>query len=479
MVQKTVEDSSFRKSRKREMGNMNKTRLQRLIRFTLIALVLVLGMSAGVVLDRQALAAQAQPSTTAGTEPDFQLITEAWNKIQQNYVDHTAEQAKPLTYGAISGMVSALGDTGHSTFLSPQMVKSEHDFTQGQFEGIGAEVQTKDGQVVIVAPLDGSPAQKAGLHAGDAILKVNGDDMTGLPLEQVIGRILGPAGTSVTLMILDPKNGQTQDITLVRARITMNNVTWQRLPGTTIAHVRVSAFSQGVSQELKQALTEMQQQGVTGVILDLRNNPGGLLGEAVDTTSQFLSSGDVLLEKDAQGQITHVTVRSGGAATQMPMAVLVNNGSASAAEIVAGALQDTKRATLIGETTFGTGTVLNEFSLSDGSALMLATEEWLTPSGRVIWHKGITPDQTISLPSGTTALTPEAERDMTSAQLQSSGDQQLLQALHLLYQSASNSGLGAASTRGIGPSTDAVMSPSILALDLEQLTVLLRHTLLV
>ncbi len=447
---------------------MIKIRLRRLATLTLIVFALMLGMGAGVVLDRQAVVAHAQSSTASDVGPDFQLITEAWNKIQQNYVDHAAEQTQPLTYGAISGMVSALGDTGHSTFLSPAMVKSEHDYTQGQFEGIGAEVQTKDGHTVIVAPFDGSPAQKAGLRAGDAILKVNGDDVSGLPLDQVVGRILGPAGTSVTLTILNSKTGQTTDLTLTRARITMNNVTWQRLPGTTIAHLRLAGFSQGVSRELQQALTAMQQQGVTGIILDLRNNPGGLLNEAVNTASQFLSSGDVLLEQDAQGQVTHVAARRGGVATQLPMVVLVNNGSASAAEIVAGALQDAKRAPVIGETTFGTGTVLSEFSLSDGSALMLAIEEWLTPNGRVIWHKGILPDQVIALPSSADALTPESERDMSAAQLQASSDTQLLQALRQFTSSANSKGMGEASNWETAASTPE-LSPLPLALDFELL----------
>ena len=197
-----------------------------------------------------------------------------------------------------------------------------------------------------------------------------------------------------------------RDVKLVRAKIVMNNVTWQRVPGTTFAHLRIAGFSQGVSTQTKQALTEMKQQGVTAVILDLRKQPRRLLGEAVNTTSQFLASGDVLLEKDAQGQTTHVAVRPGGAATQMPLVVLVNGGSASASEIVAGALQDAHRATVIGETTFGTGTVLSQFPLSDGSALMLAIQEWLTPAGRVIWHKGIVPDKAITLEAAATLLTP-------------------------------------------------------------------------
>jgi carboxyl-terminal processing protease len=399
----------------------------------LILLALVLGLAGGVLLDRQVWFAIAPPSNIpADATSNFQLMAEAWNVIQQIYVDRTALQPSLLTYGAISGMVDALGDTGHSRFLTPQMVKEQNNFTQGQFEGVGAEVQMKDGHVVIVAPIDDSPAQRAGLRPGEIILKVNGEDVTGLPLDQAVGRILGPAGTSVTLTILNPNTGRTQDVTLVRARIALHNVTWESLPGTKVAHVRIAAFSQGVTQDLQEALADIQQQGLTGLILDLRNDPGGLLDEAVGTASQFLKGGTVLLEKDAQGQTTPVAVQAGGVAPDIPMVVLVNGGTASAAEIVSGALQDAQRATLVGETTFGTGTVLGEFRLSDGSALLLATEEWLTPSGRVIWHQGISPDVIVSLPPDVAPLHPTAERDMTPAQLQSSGDVQLSRALDLL-----------------------------------------------
>lgn len=245
-------------------------------------------------------------------------------------------------------------------------------------------------------------------------------------------RILGPAGTSVTLTILNPGSEQSRDVTLVRAHLTLHNVTWQRLPDTTIAHVRVAVFSKGVSQDLKQALTDIHQQGLTGIILDLRNDPGGLLDEAVGVASQFLSSGNVVLEQDAQGHTTPIAVKSGGLATTLPVVVLINQGTASGAEIVAGALQAAHRATLVGEKTFGTGTVLNEFKLSDGSVLLLATEEWLTPQGHLIWHQGIAPDEVIPLPANTSPLLPELEPGMSSTQLQANGDQQLLQALALL-----------------------------------------------
>ena len=400
-----------------------------------VVLALALGTAGGVFLDRYVLATYVPPANIpADANGDFRLMAEAWNTIERIYVDRAAIQPQELTYGAISGMTESLGDTGHSRFLTPQMVQQQRNAIQGQFEGIGAEVQEKDGRVVIVAPIDDSPAQRAGLRAGDVIMSVNGQDTAGLSLEEVVQRVLGPAGTSVTLTVLHPDSGQTQTITVVRAQINLKNVTWQRVPGTNIAHIRIAAFSQDVSKELVQALTTVQQQKLTGVILDMRNNPGGLLDEAINTASQFLTSGNVLLEKDAAGKTTPVPVKSGGVAPTIPVVILVNNGTASAAEIVTGALQDAGRAQVVGETTFGTGTVLNQFALSDGSALLLATQEWLTPKGRVIWHQGLKPDYVVPLPANTSMLRPSTEGDMTAAQLRASGDQQFLRALDLLQQ---------------------------------------------
>jgi carboxyl-terminal processing protease len=365
-------------------------------------------------------------------ESDFALMAEAWNSIHEHYVDRAAIKPVPLTYGAISGMVDALGDTDHSVFLSPEMIKEEKDFTAGKYEGIGAEVKMKEGHVVIVTPLDNSPAQKAGLQPGQIILAVDGRNVTGLNLIQVVKRILGPAGTRVTLRIFDPKTGSTREVTLVRAPIIMNNVSWHRLPDTGIAHLRIAGFSEDVTGDLKKSLDEIRAQNFKALILDLRNNPGGLLTQAVSTASQFLSSGNVLLEKNAQNQITPVAVQKGGVALSVPMVVLVNNGTASAAEIVSGALQDHKRAKLVGATTFGTGTVLQQFPLSDGSALLLAVLEWLTPNGNQIWHKGITPNFMVSLPEGAAPVFPVEEKGMTLQQLKASKDTQLLKALKLL-----------------------------------------------
>lgn len=394
---------------------------------------IILGLATGVVLGCQLLGAfTPSDKIPAEAAPKFRLMAEAWNTIESVYVDRKAVNSQRLTYGAISGMVDSLGDAGHSRFLSPEMLQQERNFSKGLLEGIGAEVQMKKNQVVIVAPMDDSPAQRAGLKPGDIILKVDGEDISGLTLEQVSGRILGPAGSSVKLTILNPGTGRTMNVTLVRARITLHNVQWRRLPGTRVAHVRIAMFSKGVSRDLRKALKALQKEELTGLILDLRNNPGGLFDEAVETASQFLGSGNVVLEKDAAGKVTAIPVQPGGVAIGIPMVVLINGGTASAPEIVAGALRDAGRSTLVGEKTFGTGTVLKPFTLSDGSALLLAVEEWLTPAGQAIWHKGIPPDVTVPLPPEVTPLFPEAEKGMTITELRKSQDEQLLRALDLL-----------------------------------------------
>lgn len=393
--------------------------------------VFAFGLTGGVMLDRYVSVASAA-SVSPDSRPNTDLLLQAWHLIDSHYVDREAVDQKRLTYGAISGMVESLGDTGHSTFLTPEMLEQHQSYTAGSFEGIGAQVEKRGDYVVIVAPMDDSPALKAGLKPGDAILKVDDEDMTGKSVQEVIEKILGPAGTQVKLTIIDPKDGSQSEVPLTRAKIIVNNVSWAQVPGTTIAVVRITGFSDKVGDGLKKALTEIKAHNLTGVVLDLRNNPGGLLSEAITTASQFLSKGDVLLEKDAKGSIEHVQIESGGIATDLPMMVLINYGSASASEIVSGALQDAGRAKLIGETTFGTGTVLNTFNLPDGSAMLLATSEWLTPNGRVIWHQGIQPDEKISLPTGVAPLTPAVLKTQTDSDFKASKDLQLQRAVELL-----------------------------------------------
>lgn len=418
---------------------MRSTSISAVILGTLIA-GLFFGMVGGIFLEREIFsrAAFSIPNTgvpaSQNEEINMDLIKEAWGTINRIYVHRDAVKGRELTYGAISGMVDALGDTGHSRFLSPEMVQAENNFTEGHMEGIGVEVQMDNGLLKVVAPIDGSPASEAGIQPGDVIEKVNGEEITGMPLEEIVGKIKGPAGTSVDLTILQSSSGDTRQVTLQRARIPLNNVDWNPVPGTSVAYLRVSAFTRGVGKELQQALIDAQNQGMKGVVLDLRNNPGGLLQEAVTIASQFLDGGLVMQQKDASGNISPLPVRPGGVATDIPVVVLINRGSASASEIVAGALQDAQRARLVGETTYGTGTVLNQFNLSDGSALLLATEEWLTPNGRVIWHKGIDPDVPVTLEAGVAPLNPLSMSSMQPEDILASGDAQLLRALELLNQ---------------------------------------------
>jgi carboxyl-terminal processing protease len=394
----------------------------------LFLIVFGMGTGTGILIQRH----NSQTlSFFSDNTSEFQLVEQAWNITRSNYVDKTSTQPQTLAYGTIAGMIDSLGDTGHSTFLSPEQVKQANNYEKGQYQGIGAEVQEKNGNVVIVAPIDNSPAQKAGLQSGDIILKVNGQTVTNV--SNAVNLILGQVGTSVTLTI-QSSSGENRDVTLVRATINVVNISWQQLPGTSIAHLRISSFSEGTTTDLDKALTAIKKQGDLSIILDLRNNPGGLLQEAVGVASRFINSGNVLLEKDINGKITTVPVIQNIDITELPLVVLVNQGTASGAEVVAGALQDIGRADLVGNTTFGTGTVLLPFPLSDGSELVLAVQEWLTPSGKTIWHTGLTPNAVITLAAGVSPLFPESESGLTSTQIQASGDQQLLNAMKLLSQ---------------------------------------------
>ncbi len=401
----------------------------------IIVLAFWAAVGGGVVLDRLVFARFVPlKNIPSEAQPDFKLMAEAWNVISREYVEKKAVQPQKLTYGAIGGMVNALGDTGHSTFLSPEMVKMENHFVEGNFSGIGAQIRMKDGRVVILAPIEGSPAKRAGLQSGDIILKVNGKDIAGQPLEEVVSRITGKPGTTVSLTILSAKTERTREMSLVRASITIHNVTWARVPGTKLADVRIAGFSQGAGEDLRKILAEIKKEQLGGIILDLRDNPGGIFNSAVGIASQFLSSGTVALVKNSKGEIKDVPVKPGGMAQNVPLAVLIDGGTASGAEILAGALQDAHRGELIGEKTFGTGTVLESFKLSDGSALLLAIAEWLTPSGRVIWHKGIQPDVAVSLPAGVDKLYPETLKGLNADRFRANEDMQLKRAVDLLLK---------------------------------------------
>ncbi len=407
-----------------------------LIKIVVLSLVLFLFTSTafgvGVALGGSGLLFQPGVARAADQPAEFDTFWQAWNIAQRYFVDRDALDATRLTYGAIRGMITALGDEGHTTFLTPDEVARQRTGISGKFSGIGAQVGVEDGLPVIVAPLDGSPAEKAGIKAGDIIIEVDGVDVTSWPLGDIVENIRGEAGTEVELTVLRPDEGQSYEITIVRGEINSPNATWAMVPGTDVALIRLSQFSADATEELTAAIREAQAAGATSLVMDVRNNPGGLLREAVSVTSQFLTDGYVLQQEDADGNREVFPVRPGGVATDIPLVVLINRGSASSSEIFAGALQDQERAIVVGETTFGTGTVLQPFSLDDGSVLMLGTSQWLTADGRLIRKQGIEPDVALELPIGARLLFPGILEDLSVDELLESEDAQFLKALELL-----------------------------------------------
>ncbi|HEY0754876.1 MAG TPA: S41 family peptidase [Ktedonobacteraceae bacterium] len=364
------------------------------------------------------------------------LIQQAWNVVDQNYVDRKAVNYQKMSYDAIRAMLADLGDTGHTRFLTPQDVKAENQQLSGTFAGIGIYIQqdpkTKD--ISIASTINGAPAQKAGLQHGDIIIAVNGKNVVGLDESALQPLIEGPVGTQVTLTIRRPASGKTLTFRITRATIQVPNVTMHYIPEAHIAQIQIVQFSTGVSDQLKAAINEAKKEGATKIILDLRNNPGGYLQEAINTASEFMASGTVLIEQDSSGKQSKYNVTGQTVDTAIPMIILVNQNTASAAEIVSGALQDNGRALVMGTKTFGTGTVLQEFDLSDGSALLLGTSEWLTPKGHFIRTDKITPNIVVPLDPNISILTPDTENQthMTLAQIMKSSDAQLIAAIQYL-----------------------------------------------
>ncbi len=374
----------------------------------------------------------ARPTVPASLPPQFATYMEAWQILHDSYVDPSALDPQKLTYGSIDGLVQAVGDTGHTRFLTPDEVKDQHTSLSGSIVGIGALMNTDQGQPIIQSVIPGGPAEKAGLRSGDRVLTVDGKSVDGLEIDEVVKLIRGDAGTTVKLSILHDGESAPVDYSIVRQQVTVPAVSWSLIPGTTLADLRLEEFSAGSAKEVENAILAAKEAGATGIVLDLRGNPGGYVGEAVDIASQFLKDGIVYQQRDKSGKVDKQAVKPGGEATDMPLEVLVDLGTASSAEIVAGAIQDAGRGQLIGAKTFGTGTVLNEYTLKDGSALLVGTVEWLTRDGRQIWKQGIQPDIALeSTPAG--KIVPPSELSKLGADgLVKSGDAPLLKAIELL-----------------------------------------------
>jgi len=380
----------------------------------LLAVVLFgagVGFDRAVLLDRPLPAGAPTATSNPATTTDFALIQQAWDLLHRQYVGASSLDSKKLAYGAIEGMTEAVGDTGHTTFLTPDELAASQAALAGSYAGIGAEMDTTGSEPIVVGVFRDSPADRAGLRSGDVVTAVDGTPTAGLPLDAVVARVRGPAGTPVTLTIrrtaADPNAATTLTLRIVRAEVTIPVVEWATIPGTTFVDLRVEQFSSGTARSFTAALAAALATHPTGLVLDLRGNPGGYVNEAVAVASQFLRGGTVYLARDASGRETPTPVSPGGIATSIRLVVLVDRGTASAAEIVTGALQDAGRATVVGVRTFGTGTVLGRFDLADGSALRIGTVEWLTPNGRRIWHEGLAPDVIVALPEGVRPVTPD------------------------------------------------------------------------
>ena len=321
----------------------------------------------------------------------FKVFWEAWSIVQEEfYGDIPAEDQR--VYGAIRGMVSAFGDQ-NTAFIDPDRASLLQEDASGSFEGIGAAVQLDElGRLIIAEPFAGRPAAEAGLLRGDVVLEVDGKPLRGLSLYESVLLIRGPANTPVVLKILRKGEPEPLNIEVVRAKIEIEVVESELLEGN-IGYVKLSEFSSGASNKLGRAITELRQQGAEKLILDLRDDPGGYLSESVSVASLFLQEGVVVREKRKGNQEDQV-YEAGGPhlAADLPLIVLINRGSASASEIVAGALKDHSRAILIGEQSFGKGTVQLPHTLSDGSELRVTIAQWLTPNGSFIHKEGIVPD---------------------------------------------------------------------------------------
>ena len=375
--------------------------------------VILEDFEAGEVLKKKTMPAYLEEDI------DFSLYWDVWSMLREKYVDQPVAETQML-YGSLFGMVASLGDP-YTIFFDPESAAAFNEELGGSFEGIGAEIAVKEGQLVVVAPLSGSPAEKAGLETKDVILAVDGEDTAGMTVHEAVLIIRGEAGTTVVLTVRREGVLESFDIPIIRGRIIVDSMTWKMIgEENNIAHIKVRSFNSDAKTTFNRIVMEINGQKPQAVILDLRNNPGGFLDAAIDMASEWIEKDVVMIEEDGQG--LQREFRSNGLARLQgyPTVVLVNNGSASGSEIVAGALQDHDKAAIVGEQTFGKGSVQTLEKLKDGSALKFTTARWLTPDGRVLDHEGVTPDH---------------EVELTKEDFDADRDPQLGKALELLQES--------------------------------------------
>lgn len=325
---------------------------------------------------------------------DFNLFLEVWNRVKQNYVDQPVDEKK-LFYGALSGLVSSLGDP-YTVFLEPESAAKFTQELSGSFEGIGAEIGIKQKQLTIIAPLPDSPAEKAGLRAGDKIIAIDGQLTVGMPLDSAVSKIRGKKNTEVALKIIHAQE-EPKEVKITRSKIVIHSVVLKWKQGN-IAYIRLTNFNEDTFENWQKVAREVSSKNPSGIILDLRNNPGGYLDTAINIASYWVGPNEIVVkEKDSRSQVQNFYSRGAPAFKGIKTAVLVNEGSASGSEIVAGALMDYGAARVIGKKTFGKGSVQDLQRLSDGAALKITVAKWFTPKDRSINEQGIAPDEIVEL----------------------------------------------------------------------------------
>ncbi len=355
-------------------------------------------LAANLMLGARLYSQEAPAADRAQAYEKIALFTKAMEQIRLHYVDQDKITYKDLVYGAMRGLLASLDP--HSQFLDPEMYSDMKDDTAGQFGGLGIVISLKDGVLTIVAPMEDTPGFRAGLLSGDKIIEINGQSTEGLALPEAVKQLRGEPGTKVRIKILRPKNQEIKEMELVREEINVPSVKDAKILEDGIGYIRIVQFNDPTAHDLQAALDRLEGLGLKGLILDLRNNPGGLLTSAIDVSQKFLRRGDMIVYTQGRNERQKQTYRAKGRQHHLafPMVILVNGGSASASEIVAGALQDHQRAILVGEKTFGKGSVQSVLPLDDGSAIRLTTAKYYTPSRRVIHEKGIEPDIVVPMP---------------------------------------------------------------------------------
>lgn len=372
---------------------------------------------------------EGRPGTAAAPELEnaesFAVLENTWRVIQEEYVDLANVDEQALIYGASEGMVEALGDTGHSRFLDPEDAQAFTRAMSGRRVGVGIQLDQAGTQIVVAGVLPGTPAGAANIQRGDVILAVDRQELDRLSREEISDLFQGEEGTILNLTLLRPGVTEAFELSLERELLEIDPVTWGMLP-EDVGFIHINEFSAGTAKGLQEAIAAVRDEGATSIVLDLRGNPGGLVFEAVAVASQFLPEDTVIFEqRQRDGSLDTFKAMPDGVALDLPVVVLINDGSASASEIVAGALRDNGRARLYGETTFGTGTVLSPVELEDGSLVVIGTGLWLTPDGQTIWKEGVEPDEEISLDPGVYPLAPDDDNDVTRLELARSDDSQL------------------------------------------------------